>query len=155
MNSLSSLFDLIISLCIQIVKNIYIFDCIVFNYMLYLILIGGNILKERLKELRKSLRLSQRAFCQKLGMKQSTYASFETGERVLKEAYIKLICQTYNVNENWLKLGVGSVFTEKPNNNLTELLEIYDTLTPELQKYLLMQIKELQSIQNAEIEKKK
>ena len=104
-------------------------------------------MKERLKELRKLLELSQRAFCQNLGMKQSTYASFETGERELKETYIKLICQTYGVNENWLKYGNGDVFISKPDDDIIELLEIYNTLTPALKRYLVNQIKELQLLQ--------
>ncbi len=107
-----------------------------------------NFLKERLKQLRKILNLSQRAFCKKIGMKQSTYASFETGNRELKETYIKLICQTYNVNENWLKFGTGEIFIQGKDEDITELLEIYDSLTPPLKRYLLNQIRELKSLQD-------
>ena len=107
-------------------------------------------MKERLKELRKHLGLSQRAFCINLGMKQSTYASFETGERELKDAYIKLICQTYKVNEDWLKNGDGSMLHKEPTDMTKELLKIFDILSPIYQEYLLKQTKELLEIQSKE-----
>jgi transcriptional regulator with XRE-family HTH domain len=105
-------------------------------------------MKERLKELRKELGLSQRVFCQALGLNQTTYASFETGERQIKEAYIKLICKVYNVNEEWLTTGTGKMFLPKFASSTIELLEIYDSLIPPLQDYLLQQIRELKKLQD-------
>lgn len=107
-------------------------------------------MNERLKVLRKYFKLSQREFCRKLGMSQPTYAAFETGARELKDAYLKLICISYNVNEQWLRDGVGEMFIKEPNHELAELLEVFDILAPALQKYLLKQARELQELQNTE-----
>ena len=104
-------------------------------------------MNERLRELRKYLGLSQRAFCDKIGMAQSTYASFETGTRELKDAYLKLVCKSFQVNEEWLKYGIGEMFLEEPSKEFDELMNIFDRLTPALQRYVLSQAKGLFELQ--------
>lgn len=66
----------------------------------------------RLKELRKTLGLSQEAFGSKLGVQKSAISKIEKGENGLKEQLIKLICVEFNVNESWLKTGEGQMFNE-------------------------------------------
>ena len=104
-------------------------------------------MNERLREIRKYLGLSQRDFCNKIGMSQSTYAALETGVRELKDAYLKLICKSFNISEEWLKTGNGEMFLEEPNKELEELLNVFDKLTPALQEYLLKQARELLELQ--------
>lgn len=105
-------------------------------------------MRERLLELRNYFKMSQREFCSKIGMKQGTFAPLETGIREIRDTYVKLICQAYNVNEEWFRTGKGEMFLEKPDRELEELLNIYDNLTPSLKRFLLNQAKELQSLQN-------
>lgn len=104
-------------------------------------------LKERLIELRKYLKMSQVEFANKLSMPQSTYAPLETG-RTIRESYIKLICQTYNVNDDWLRNGTLPMFIEEPDHELSELLNIFDNLSPALKGFLLRQAKELKHLQD-------
>lgn len=66
----------------------------------------------RLKELRKTLGLSQEAFGSKLGVQKSAISKIEKGENGLKEQLIKLICMEFNVNETWLRTGEGQMFNE-------------------------------------------
>ena len=66
----------------------------------------------RLKELRKTLGLSQEAFGSKLGVQKSAISKIEKGENGLKEQLIKLICVEFNVNESWLRTGEGQMFNE-------------------------------------------
>lgn len=54
------------------------------------------------------------------------------------------------IYEDRLKNELSTMFIAKPDNILNELLEIYNTLSLSLKKYLLNQIKELQAIQNEE-----
>jgi transcriptional regulator with XRE-family HTH domain len=105
-------------------------------------------MNERLKELRKSLGLSQRQLCSRTGMTQSNYASMETGAREFREVYVKLVCASFQVNENWLRNGIGEMFIEAPNRELEELLNIFDSLTPALQRYLLKQARLLKEHQD-------
>jgi transcriptional regulator with XRE-family HTH domain len=108
-------------------------------------------MNERLRELRKYLGLSQRALCAKIGMTQSTYAALETGARDLRDAYLKLICNAFKVNEDWLRYGEGDMFLEEPNKELEELLKVFDKLTPALQRYLVKQARGLLELQKQSV----
>ena len=104
-------------------------------------------MNERLVAIRKSLEMSQRAFCKRLNITQSTYAPFETGRCPMRDIYISLICRVYNVNETWFRTGVGEMFVNpenKADRTLDELLSIYDSLKPPLKRLLLEQAKILQ-----------
>lgn len=67
-------------------------------------------MNERLKELRKSLRLSQSEFGTKLGVGNTAISKIENGERGLTDTLIKLICTEFEVSESWLRTGEGEMF---------------------------------------------
>jgi transcriptional regulator with XRE-family HTH domain len=96
---------------------------------------GNN--KNRLVELRKALNsMKQGEFAQKLGIKQSTWANIETGINPLADRYIRLICLTFGVSEQWLRTGEGNMFTtEDPDT--TEFLKIYRALPSSFRKLFL------------------
>jgi transcriptional regulator with XRE-family HTH domain len=81
-------------------------------------------------------------------MTQSTYAPLETGRRPIRDAYVQLICQAYNINAEWLRYGIEPMFAEERSKELDELLTIYDTLTIHLKRYLLKQARELRELQS-------
>jgi len=108
---------------------------------------GYPLINERLVAIRTQLGMSQRAFCKRLNLTQSTYAPFETGRCPMRDIYISLICRVYSVNETWFRTGEGEMFTDKSDSSLNELLEIYDGLTPSLKRFLLNQARELQELQ--------
>lgn len=78
-------------------------------------------MNERVKELRKTLGLSGEKFGEPLGLKRSAISQIETGNANLTDQVIKLICLTYNVNEEWLRTGQGSMFNETKDEFLAEL----------------------------------
>ncbi|MCC2847445.1 helix-turn-helix transcriptional regulator [[Clostridium] innocuum] len=82
-------------------------------------------MKERLKLLRKSLRLTQAAFGDKLGLDRNTIANYEDGNRKPSNAILKLLCKTYNVNYLWLTEGKGEMF-EISDTALDDLIMQYD-----------------------------
>ena len=67
---------------------------------------------ERLKELRKELRLTQQAFADRLGVKRNTVATYETGKSNPSDAAV-LICREFHVNEEWLRTGNGEMFVKE------------------------------------------
>lgn len=67
-------------------------------------------MKDRLKELRKELGLTQEKFAERLRMKRNTIATYEIGRNEPIDAVISLICKEYNVNEEWLRTGEGEMF---------------------------------------------
>mgnify|MGYP004551225267 CR=1 FL=1 len=90
---------------------------------------------ERLKRLRSVLSLTQAEFAEKLGIKQSTYSSIESGRYKLTDRYISQICMIFNVNENWIRTGEGPIFENVAKKQ--EMFELFSKLTPESQDYML------------------
>ena len=65
---------------------------------------------ERIKAIRKSLGLTQQEFANRLKIQRSTIAQYETGRNEPLSATVSLICREYNVDEVWLRTGVGEMF---------------------------------------------
>ena len=82
-------------------------------------------MKDRLKQLRKELDLTQQAFADKIGSKRNTVATYELGRTIPSTAVVSLICKTFNVNEDWLRNGKGQMFIKTPDNTLEKLKQEY------------------------------
>jgi len=67
-------------------------------------------MKDRIKEIRKSLNLTQQEFADKLGIKRNTVATYEAGKSTPSDAAVSLICNKCGVNETWLRTGVGDIY---------------------------------------------
>lgn len=67
-------------------------------------------MKDRLKELRKALHLTQQKLADKLGVKQNTIAQYEMGRNEPSDAVIVSICREFGVSEDWLRNGNGDMF---------------------------------------------
>lgn len=63
-------------------------------------------MKERIKQLRKLLGLSQADFANKIGVNPSTVSVWERDGRV-PEQKINDLCRTFGVNKDWLQTGRG------------------------------------------------
>lgn len=70
-------------------------------------------MRDRIKELRKSLGLTQAAFAEKIGVKQNTIAQYESGRNNPTDAVLALICREYGVNEVWLRTGIGPMLVPR------------------------------------------
>lgn len=78
---------------------------------------------ERLKEIRHHFNMTQAEFAKKLGIGQSTLAMMEVSKRDLSDRHIKTICAICNVNEEWLRTGVGSMFVGETTFNLDQFVK--------------------------------
>ena len=78
-------------------------------------------MQDRIKELRKSLGLTQKDFGERLGVQANTITSYESGVRTPNNSMILAICREYGVNETWLRTGDASQEKE-PTNNITVYL---------------------------------
>lgn len=99
-------------------------------------------MNSRIRELRKTLKLNQREFAEKIGLKQNAISYMEKSGGTVTEQNIKTICSQFNVNENWLRAGNGKMFIENEKKQ-KELFNIFNKLSPELQDYLIKIAKEL------------
>ena len=67
-------------------------------------------MNKRLKLIRNVLDLNQEDFGSKIFLTKGAISNIENGTRELTEKNIKLICQEFNVNEEWLRTGAGEMF---------------------------------------------
>ena len=86
----------------------------------------GIIMNDRIKELRKTLNLTQNGFADRLGVKRNTVAQWEIGVNNLSEQVTRAICREFNVNEIWLRTGEGEMFVPAPSGALDMLAQEYD-----------------------------
>ena len=75
-------------------------------------------MKNRLKQLRKALDLTQTEFAERIGTVQNTITGYESGRRNPSGPVISAICKEFNVNEEWLRTGSGEMFAPDPGDEL-------------------------------------
>lgn len=88
-----------------------------------------NNINERIREVREYLKLSRNDFGERLGMSGDSINNLERGRVVIKDFIIKLISQEFNVDENWLRTGEGSMFALELDEDtvlVEQLLNEYD-----------------------------
>ena len=66
----------------------------------------------RIKELRKSLKLSQTDFGKHLGVSRDVINNIENKRVAPTEPIIKLLVSEFNVNRAWLETGEGNMFND-------------------------------------------
>lgn len=81
---------------------------------------------ERVREIRKTLKLTLEKFGGKLGVGKGAISAIETGARNLTEQMAVSICREYNVNYDYLVNGEGEMFDNLPQTVLEELCKQYD-----------------------------
>ena len=98
-------------------------------------------MRERMKVLRKKLGLTQQQFADQLGIKRNTVANYESGRNDPMEAVISLICKTFDVNEAWIRDGVGNMFRKQDEEielmTLAEQLNISNDFRARLVRAIL------------------
>lgn len=67
-------------------------------------------MNERIKQLRKALKLTQAEFAARLGIMQASVSRLESGENEPANSTIVAICRTFGCGEAWLRGGEGEMF---------------------------------------------
>ncbi len=75
-------------------------------------------INERIKYLRKIIKINQKDFANKLGITQSGVSYIEQPNTIIAEKTIKTICSIFSVNENWLYNGIEPIFNDTENFEL-------------------------------------
>lgn len=73
-------------------------------------------MNERIKILRKSLKLTQTDFGARIGVTGSSITNYESGARNPGDAIILSICREFGVSEGWLRYGEGEMFASRSRN---------------------------------------
>lgn len=74
-------------------------------------------MNQRIKELRKKLGLSQDEFGRRLGVTRGAITNIELNKTEPKDLFLNLICDVFDVNEEWLRTGNGEMFIEIDKEN--------------------------------------
>ncbi|MBS6601538.1 MAG: helix-turn-helix domain-containing protein [Clostridium sp.] len=83
-------------------------------------------INERIKILRKELKISQEEFGKKLNLKKSAISKYEKGINKVNDRTIINICREFKVNEEWLRFGEGKIFQEVPESTIKRLIKEYN-----------------------------
>lgn len=110
---------------------------------------------ERVKKIRKTLGLTLENFGDRLGVTKTAVSRIENGNRGITEQMQKAICREFNVSEEWLRDGVGSMFVEPDTFSLDdfaksrgmtdlekEIIKTYFEIDPNIRKIVLNHFKE-------------
>ena len=81
-------------------------------------------INQRIRVLRKSLKMNQRDFGQQIGgMGQAGVSWLEQDGHTITDANIKLICNTFGVSERWLRDGSGDMHAQTRDDYVREFAE--------------------------------
>jgi transcriptional regulator with XRE-family HTH domain len=81
---------------------------------------------DRIKEIRKSLNLSQEEFGKRLGVSRGVVVNMELNRAEIKPLFIEHLCSVFSVNKEWLFSGRGEMFVETDKSVISTLAAEYD-----------------------------
>ena len=82
-------------------------------------------MKNRIKQIRESQKLTQEQFGKKIGISRNFMWMLESGERDASDRTIRDICREFGVSETWLRTGYGEMVA--PRTREAELGELIRT----------------------------
>ena len=83
---------------------------------------------ERVRILRKDLKLSQEEFGKRLGLSVASISMIEKGTARLTQRNINSICSEFNANLDWLINGQGDMYKERIESQEMIVLEFAEIL---------------------------
>lgn len=110
-------------------------------------------MNERIKEVRKAKGLSQDEFGRRLGVTRGAVTNIELNKVEPKPLFVDLICREFDVNEEWLRTGVGPMHREKTRDE--DLAEFFGKVLagdPDFRRRLLSAMSRLTEEQWAMLE---
>lgn len=81
---------------------------------------------ERVREIRKSFKLTLEKFGEKVGVGKQAISKIEKGENSITDQMSKAICREFNVNYDYLMNGEGEMFSDLPKTIIDELCKQFD-----------------------------
>ena len=81
-------------------------------------------MKDRVRALRKELKLTQEEFASSVGLSTIYISMIENGSRTLADRTLSDICRIFNVSYEWLKNGYGSMFVPPEDEEAAYVAEL-------------------------------
>lgn len=108
-------------------------------------------MKDRFKELRETLSLTQQKFADRLDISRNFVAQIEMGNKVPSERTIKDICREFKVNYEWLTEGTGEMFIQ--NKRKSEIADfVGSVLNGEADSFKIRLVETLANLNESEWE---
>jgi transcriptional regulator with XRE-family HTH domain len=107
-------------------------------------------INQRVKKLRKELKLTQQAFSKIITISSGQIACIETEKRIVNDRTVKLICDSFQASEIWLKTGEGEMFARQSDAKFTKLIALFADLQPKYQNFILNNIDQFLKMQDEE-----
>lgn len=86
----------------------------------------GNCLEGRLYAIRKDKKLSQEEFGNRIGISRSAICNYESGIRPVSNQVILAVCREFNVDELWMRNGVGNPYKPKKDGAIDQFIQEYN-----------------------------
>lgn len=103
-------------------------------------------IKDRIKELRTALGITQAKFAERIAVVASFISEIESGTRDINERAIRLILAEFSVNEAWLRHGQGAMFQKDMSAKTSEAMAIFNSLDEQFQDGALIMLTALAEI---------
>ena len=100
-------------------------------------------INERIREARKTLKISQKDFAAAICISNTYLADVENDSRKANDRIIKLCSMVFGISETWLKEGTGEMFYKSPDVKITRLVSVFNRLPLNFQDYALEQLEGL------------
>ena len=71
----------------------------------------------RIKEVRKSLNMTQTEFAAATGKTRDSISNLELGRVAPDKTFVELVCRKFGVDEIWLRTGEGQPFSDTPDED--------------------------------------
>jgi transcriptional regulator with XRE-family HTH domain len=106
----------------------------------------NNTINDRVKQIRKTLGLTQAQFSRGIPLSGSHLAGIETGDRAVNERTVKLLGISYGVSETFLITGEGDMFDRSVDVRTEELTLTFKNLPRSFQDCLLRMARDLRKL---------
>lgn len=77
-------------------------------------------MNRRLHEVRNSLGLNQEDFGKRVELSKASISALENGTREITDRTVKLVCNEFNISEEWLRYGTGEMVVQSETFTLDE-----------------------------------
>lgn len=98
----------------------------------------------------KSNNLKKTDFARMIRVSKTHVSDVITDKENLSPSTIRLISQTFNINEDWLINGEGDIYIEEPkyNDRVNRIIKEFDNLNPDFQDIAIIFFSYLGKIQD-------
>jgi transcriptional regulator with XRE-family HTH domain len=104
---------------------------------------GGENVNTRIQQIRKTAKMTQDEFADKIGLSKNFVWMIEKGERTPSERTIKDICREFKVNYDWLVKGIGNMFQSDDDGDAQAIVDSVMTGDNEFAKKILVKFAKL------------